>query len=312
MTDSDSHEPFISVIVPTFARPQKLAECLDALARQDYPPDRFEVIVVDDGSGDTPADVIAALSRSINARLILVPHGGPAAARNIGAAQASGTFLAFTDDDCQPAPSWLSALATYLARHPTHAAGGRVVNALTNNKYSEASQLLVSYLYEYYEGQPQHFFCSDNIALSAECFRAFGGFDAAGVRITGEDRDLCERWVYAGRMLAYLPEAVVHHSHFLTFRTFLRQHWRYGKDALDVHRGRRARSGTGAEVRMGFYLNLVRYPFRKNYGLAAPLYAVLLVATQLAYVAGLLRRCVEEYARLVTGKPRVRLEVRFD
>lgn len=312
LDDSRWHEPFISVIVPTFARPQQLAECLEALAQQEYPPDRFEVIVVDDGSEDPPADVISALSRKINVRLIVAPHGGPAAARNMGAAQASGTSIAFTDDDCRPARSWLSALATYLVRHPEHAVGGRVVNALTNNQYSETSQLLVSYLYEYYDGQPQHFFCSDNIALSAERFRALGGFDAAAMRITGEDRDLCERWLYAGNTLAYLPEAVVHHSHHLTFRTFLRQHWRYDRDALDVHRGRRARNGTGAEVRLGFYLGLVLYAFRQDYGLATPLYALLLVASQLAYVAGLLGRYVEECACLVTGELSARLEVRFD
>ena len=51
--------PFVSVVIPTYRRPQRLASCLEALARQDYPADRFEVVAVDDGSPEPPTDVVA-------------------------------------------------------------------------------------------------------------------------------------------------------------------------------------------------------------------------------------------------------------
>lgn len=82
--------PRFSVIVPGHGRPGPLAACLRALARQDYPADRYEVIVVDDGSepplGPGDAD-------DPRVRWLRQPHAGPAAARNAGAATARGELL---------------------------------------------------------------------------------------------------------------------------------------------------------------------------------------------------------------------------
>jgi hypothetical protein len=64
--------------------------------------------------------------------------------------RAKGQFLAFTDDDCRPAADWLQALAQRFATAPDHAVGGRTVNALTNNPYTTASQLIVDFVYAYY------------------------------------------------------------------------------------------------------------------------------------------------------------------
>ena len=97
---------FVSVVVPTFNRPAALASCLDALARQDYPADRYEMIVVDDGSAPTEAAAIAETATRHRVRLVRQENRGPAAARNAGVREAHGAYIAFTDDDCMPAPGW--------------------------------------------------------------------------------------------------------------------------------------------------------------------------------------------------------------
>ena len=77
------------------------------MTRLGYPQDRFEVIVVDDGS-EPPMDSVVSFFRDrLELVLLSQANSGPAAARNTGAAQAKGKFLAFTDDDCTPAPDWL-------------------------------------------------------------------------------------------------------------------------------------------------------------------------------------------------------------
>ncbi len=105
----------ISVIIPTFNRPSALKHCLRSLAVSDYPHDWFEIIVVNDGS-DPPAAV--SVPGRLTVRLLHQANAGPSAARNAGAAVASGDLLAFTDDDCEIDPGWLPALATEAASAP--------------------------------------------------------------------------------------------------------------------------------------------------------------------------------------------------
>src|SRR5215469_495024 len=171
--------PIFSIVIPTYNRPAQLAVCLQACARLDYPRDRFEVIVVDDG-GTTPLDaVVARFHGMLTIKLLRHENAGPAAARNRGVSEARGEFLAFTDDDCAPESNWLRALASQFGASPDCAVGGQTLNALAHNIYSEASQLLISYLFSYYNAIPRaaRFFPSNNLAFPAERFRAIGGFD---------------------------------------------------------------------------------------------------------------------------------------
>ena len=136
--------PDYSIIVPTYRRRDSLARCLKAIEALDFPRDRFELLVVDDGSPVPPADLVASVDRSLDARLVCAPHGGPSAARNTGADLARGRYLVFTDDDCAPHPDWLTAIDRAIsASVKPLAVGGRVVNVLLDNIYAAASQGIV-------------------------------------------------------------------------------------------------------------------------------------------------------------------------
>jgi GT2 family glycosyltransferase len=278
-----------SVVVPTYQRIDALPTCLDALAGQAYPRDRFEVLVVDDGSGVSPEPVVAAFRERLNVALVSQPHAGPARARNTGATHARGDFLAFTDDDCAPDAEWLPQLAARFAATPGHMIGGQTVNALSQNRCSTASQLLVHYLYEYYNADATRpfFFTSNNMALPRLAFLAIGGFDSTLTSAAGEDRELCDRWQHLGYRLTYAPEAVVYHRHHLTLRQFWRQHFQYGQAAL-YFRQKRVQRGSGriAIEPWSFYLNLLRYPFTQERTLRAASLSALLLLSQFANALG--------------------------
>jgi O-antigen/teichoic acid export membrane protein/GT2 family glycosyltransferase len=287
-TRNSGHLPYFSIVIATCNRPRQLGDCLRSLAELEYPRERFEVIVVDDGGSEPLTGVLEPWRRELDLTLLTQPNGGPGAARNTGAARARGPFLAFTDDDCCPDPGWLNALAEGVTRRPDALLGGQVVNGLPGNPCSAASQLLQTYLYGYYNADPDEasFFTSNNMAVRLEDFRAAGEFDAS-LRVASEDREFCHRWRIQGRPLLYVPAAMVHHAHALTLRSFWRQHYNYGRGGCHYHHIRARHAG--GRIRLeppSFYLSLLGYPFRREKGGRALLLAALLAISQAANASG--------------------------
>jgi GT2 family glycosyltransferase len=250
-----------TVIVPTYDRPVPLAKCIRALRAQDYDPESFEVVVVDDGSRKPPDLGLGPIGDRF--RVIVASHGGPGRARNRGAQEACGRWIAFTDDDCEPEPSWLSALARAFRAGETGALGGRTQNGLPDNPFSTASQTLIDYLYLSWNqpGSAAPLFTSNNLALPAELFRTLGGFDASFPLAAAEDRDFCDRLARAGHRLTYVPAAEVVHRHDLSLRGFFRQHLNYGRGAVRFHqlKSRRTGQASGPGLDPSFYSGLIRH-----------------------------------------------------
>jgi glycosyltransferase involved in cell wall biosynthesis len=235
-----------SIIVPVFAPPWQLDGCLEAISQLSVPEGGLEVIVVDDGSPEPMDEVVEKYGDRLCVKLVRQSNSGPGAARNAGARIARGTFLAFTDADCQPAPDWLTTLAHRFRQTPAHMLGGHTVNRLTGNPYATTSQLIVDAVYEFYNREPgaARFFSSNNLAVPAQVFHEIGGFDRTFFRHASEDRELCDRWRHGGHQMLYAPEAVVYHAHALTLSDFCRQHFTYGRGAWH-YREARARRGSG-------------------------------------------------------------------
>jgi len=258
--------PSCTVVVPTRDRPEMLADCLESIARSDYPRDRFEVIVVDDSEpGDSRA---AAVVNAVGGRLDVSLHEsnarGPSAARNVGAGEARGGVLLFTDDDCRVDALWVRTLALAVRDTPATAAGGRIVNQFDDNRWSTASQRVIDIVYAYYNADPTRatFLASNNFAVHADAFRELGGFDE-DFR-WAEDRDFCRRWLSAGHELIYVPAAIVEHAHRLTPQAYVRQQFAYGRGAFHFHRTA-AQNGDSQAVRVrGFYADGVRRLVRRE------------------------------------------------
>jgi len=249
-----------TVVIPTRDRPTLLADCLEAIARSDYPLDLLDVVVVDDGAvGDArPAGTVDAVRDRLDVSLLESNGRGPSAARNLGATRARGSILLFTDDDCRVDAQWVRTLSLSIRDTPKTAAGGRIANRLGGNRWSTASQRVLDIVYAYYNADPTRatFVASNNFALHADAFRELGGFDE---RFRwAEDRDLCRRWLAAGHELIYVPTAIVDHTHRLTGQAFVRQQFAYGRGAFHFHRTA-ARNGDSQAARTrGFYADVPR------------------------------------------------------
>ncbi len=101
----------ISVVIPTFKRPQLLLKCLSALKNQSFSPENYEVIVVTDGPDEATRQNVESFTNEHHLLNFicdnLIVKAGPAAARNHGASSAKGELIVFTDDDCMPDVNWL-------------------------------------------------------------------------------------------------------------------------------------------------------------------------------------------------------------
>lgn len=256
--------PDFSVVIATHGRPTKLQRCLASLERMSYPCQRFEVIVVDDGS---PVDVETALSDQLppglNVRFLRQENLGPGVARNLGVREAKGQWIAFIDDDCRAHRHWLSRLERAVRQHPQGLIGGRIVNGYPRSLFDTASWALLDYLYQYMRSAPdsQRFFATMNVAVAREEILAMGGFDEEH-SFLAEDRDLCDRWLASGRAMVEAPGAIVVHYHGLSLVRFVRQHIKYGRGARRFHIARAKRRS--APVRLEpyrFYLGLILSPF---------------------------------------------------
>jgi hypothetical protein len=108
-------ERLVSVITATRNRAETLERCIDSVLAQAHP--NFEMVVVDDGSEDATPEVLARYSDP-RVRSLRIDHAGVCAARNRGLEQASGSVVAYIDDDNQMDPLWLMAVANTFDRHP--------------------------------------------------------------------------------------------------------------------------------------------------------------------------------------------------
>lgn len=198
MTD----HPTASVVVATHGRAHLLPRLLAALRAQDV--DRpFEVVVVDDASRDDTPAVLAELAEAGGAPLRWrrrAANAGPATARNDGIALARGEVVAFTDDDCVPAPGWLASLLDAMGEDR------RVVVGRTEPDPDTAEGPFSRTLRMHDATYVQ----TANACYRRADLEAVGGFDAA-LR-TGEDLDLGLRVAATGAEIVFAPEALVHHD----------------------------------------------------------------------------------------------------
>jgi len=277
-----------SIIAPTYERPASLAQLLHSITLMDYPSERFEVIVIDDG-GSAPLEELVSMFRDhFQVRLLRQGNLGPAAARNHAAREAGGRYLAFTDDDCRPGADWLREFRQALQQAPAAVCGGRTTNLYTGNLPAQATQLLMDYLYENYN--PTHtagaFFPTNNMSVPRDEFLALGGFDEQ-LRF-GEDREFCYRWQSRGGLFVYAPQAVVQHGHRLSLGEFVRLHFLYGGGTSAFRIACKRKGMRAVDFSSPFwYFSLLLYGLKREPGRRGFALSLLLAGSQAATLAGL-------------------------
>lgn len=136
-------QPFISVIIPTYHDWKRLQLCLDALKKQTYPKERFEILVVNNDPEDKVPD---SLNLPSNCVILEEEKAGSYAARNKAISLAKGTIFAFTDADCQPKEDWLEVAVKFFDQNPEiNRIAGKVLLYSKNEKETWAEKYSIDF-----------------------------------------------------------------------------------------------------------------------------------------------------------------------
>jgi GT2 family glycosyltransferase len=236
----------VSVIIPSLNSPL-IDQVIDALERQTAHDQIREVIVVgQDRYGRVPPQV----------RFIQTPQPiSAAAARNMGAQLASGTYLLFIDSDCVAAPDLVERLLACHAQGQAVVGGGVALES--GDYWIECDNLLTfATSLSFIPAGPRLYLPSLNFSIIHELFTTLGGFDESFSRAAGEDIDLSWRLRQRGHALFFEPRAVVYHrpqrssagavwAHLRSFGQAQSSLWRLFPDLENTHKKRRLRPFAG-------------------------------------------------------------------
>ena len=233
--------PTISVVIPTYRRPALLRRCLQSLAEQDLEPDTFEVVVVDDGSGDETVDVLRAAAANVRG-LAQPQNAGPAAARNRGIQEARGRLVVFLDDDIAAAPDLLS---THARLHD-EAGNDELLGVLGRVDWDPSLEVTpfmhwldrsgLQFAYDTWlrEGpiEPAYgAFYTCNVSVPRALLVDSGGFDERFPYAAFEDMELAFRLTARGFHMDYRPAARAFHTRAMELSGFCARMERVGESA---------------------------------------------------------------------------------
>jgi cellulose synthase/poly-beta-1,6-N-acetylglucosamine synthase-like glycosyltransferase len=216
--------PSLAVVVCAFNAAATIDECLAHTCALDYEP--LEIIVVDDGSTDDTASIVA---RHPRATLLEIEHAGLSAARNAGFQAATAEVVAYLDADAYPSPEWPYYLALGF--------DSRLVGGVGGPNLSPPSDPIGSQRTAHAPGGPAHVLVSDdraehvpgcNMAFWRDVLVEAAGFDPV-YTAAGDDVDFCWRVLDKGWQIGFHPSAFVWHHRRSSVRAYLRQQRGYGR-----------------------------------------------------------------------------------
>ena len=229
-------KPFVSVVIPVLNDLEGLSKCLNALEKQTYPRQNYEIIIVDNGS---EKDISAITSLFDNVTLIRENYPTSSAARNKGISIARGEVLAFTDADCIPDREWIeNGVKSILSIQNYGLVGGNVEIFVKNPKKITGTELfekITAFKQEEYITK-LHFSTSANAFILKEVIEKVGLFD--NTLKSGADLEWGKRIFQAGYKQVYASNAKVMHPARRTLKQVLKKHARVVGGLYDISQKR--------------------------------------------------------------------------
>ena len=215
LSDMRNAEPWLSVVVPVYRRPGEVRLLLESLPHAGLSFDEYEVVLVDDGSGDGTPDAIRKAATELELRHVRVvelrENGGPARARNVGAHEARGRILFFTDSDCLFEPGALARLKEAFAKPGVRALSGYCSRVPANDGFFPRYKGLEEWSW-LPSGDRHTFFPGRHSAIERELFVAAGGFSTDYRGADVEDYEVGYR-IRERETIYFDPRILVRHHH---------------------------------------------------------------------------------------------------
>src|SRR3989339_178542 len=216
----------ISVIIPTYNRSREIREAMASLVNQTIERCEFEVIIVDDGSQDNTADVVAQFKNQLDIKYFKQNHGGASRARNLAIDNALDEVLVFFDDDAIADSKWLENIAQIMKSRDIIT--GRV-KSLHNNIWQYFAP-------HYNQGDTpvkSEVFLEGNSAVKKEVFVAVGKFDDnldyghEGEEFIRRAKQKYDFWYY--------PEVIIYHDYATGVFNYFNKQRRFGEKMVYLH-----------------------------------------------------------------------------
>jgi O-antigen biosynthesis protein len=244
-----SSAPYVTVIVPTRDRPERLRECLTSVLSCDYPEGKYEILVVDNDSADfRTRDVVEELGERSPVRYLYERQSGSASARNRALPEADGELLLFTDDDTTVDRFWMAELVTGFEDGIDAVTGLLFPRRLDTparlwfEEYGGFSRGFVERTFDlardWPAGEPLYPFTAgifgtgNSMSFRRTALASIGGFDPAlgngTPALGGVDSEVLLRTVLLTHRLRYRPAAIAYHDHRAEYDALKRQIFAYG------------------------------------------------------------------------------------
>ena len=212
-------QPRVTVIVPAYNEAGRIAANVAALLAQDYPADKLQIVVVDNGSTDRTFEILAAIPGILALR---ESRPGSYAARNLALAHADGEVVCFTDADCSADEDWVRHAVAALADTRVGIVAGHVELDFGPRLRLSASELFEKcFSFKQAENARNRVCVTANWTSRLALIRSFGGFDAT--LKSGGDHRLAAQIAAAGHLIVYAPGAIVRHPARADFRELTRK-----------------------------------------------------------------------------------------
>jgi len=217
----------VSVIVPAYNEETVISDCLNSLMELDYPKNKYEVIVVNDGSTDKTTEIINDFLKNYsNIILLSKENGGKASAQNIGLESAKGEYILITDADAVVKMNWILKMTGNLKNYDI--ALGSFFAKETNNwlEKIQNAHYLIKFKFGGVKGIPPS---GVNIGFRTEIINKIGTFNESKTSIT---KDFINRAQKCGLEINFDPEIVVFTKCTKSFSELLKQKLRWRESIL--------------------------------------------------------------------------------
>lgn len=220
------HNTFVSVVVPVKNEEGYISYCIESLIKQDFPPNSYEIIVVDNGSTDNTLTILKQYTNVKN--LSVHAYGGNtiASVRNFGAQKAKGEVIAFIDGDCIAPPNWLNLGCRLLFSDDLiGCVGFTAAIPELSATWVEKARFSISSTSKYTGIKNVEWLSTFNILVRAGLFREVGGFNET--LVTCEDVELGHKIGKISRLLISDEIRVVHLDESKSIKQlFFKEYWR--------------------------------------------------------------------------------------